>query len=166
LRRIRSRIQSAGCDIGLGRRNRPSTTQDVPTHPQEAYEPPARLNHCGLWGRPSSHLHGGTLRPSDSSGHQGTTRALYVPARPLQANGPPARACTPCDGAQGRHKNSLLSCCSGCFPVPRIAARTRAAAAGPPRRPTQAQGPENSGKKFDWKILIKWILKICIGNPL
>ena len=109
MRRIRSRIQSAGCDIGLGRRNRPSTTQDVPAHPQEAYEPPARLNHCGLWGRPSSHLHGGTLRPSDSSGHQGTTRALCVPARPLQANGPPARACTPCDGAQGRHKKSLLS---------------------------------------------------------
>ena len=49
--------------------------------------------------------------------------------------------------------------------VPRIAARTRAAAAGPPRRPTQAQGPENSGEKFDWKIPIKWILKICIGNP-
>jgi len=28
-----------------------------------------------------------------------------VPARPLQAHGPPAQACTPCDGAQGRHKN-------------------------------------------------------------
>ena len=41
LRRIRSRIQSAGCDICLGRRNRPSTTQDMPAHPQEAYEPPA-----------------------------------------------------------------------------------------------------------------------------
>ena len=52
------------------------------------------------------------------------------------------------------------------YQVPRIAARTRAAAAGPPRRPTQARGPENSGGKFDWKIPIKWILKICIGNPL
>jgi hypothetical protein len=25
---------------------------------------------------------------------------------------------------------------------------------------------ENSGKNFDLKIPIKWILKICIGNPL
>jgi hypothetical protein len=31
---------------------------------------------------------------------------------------------------------SAASCCSGCFSVPRIGARTRAAAAGPPRRPT------------------------------
>jgi hypothetical protein len=37
--------------------------------------------------------------------------------------------------------------CSGCFPVPRIGAR--AAAAGPPRRPTQARGPENSGINFE-----------------